>query len=219
MAETTPPRILIIHGGWEGHEPGPCSELMREELLASGCAVELRDRLDCLNDTALLGGCACVVMNWTMGTISGEQIGNLQRVCRAGCGLAGWHGGMGDAFHDCCLWQYMVGGQFVAHPGNHIDYRVSLLGDHPIVAGLEDFDLHSEQYYLHCDPSNTVLATTTFTGAHDAWIDGCVMPTVWTRRYGQGRVFYSALGHNAADFAVPQVREICRRGLLWAAKA
>jgi type 1 glutamine amidotransferase len=63
-----------------------------------------------------------------------------------------------------------------------------------------------------------VLATTTFDAAYHDWIDGVVMPVVWKRRWGQGRVFYASVGHVAADFAVPEAKEIVRRGLLWAGR-
>jgi hypothetical protein len=126
---------------------------------------------------------------------------------------------MGDSFRNNTEYQFMVGGQWVAHPGGVIDYRVNIINHtDPITKGLPDFDMHSEQYYMHTDPSNEVLATTTFTGAHCAWIGGAVMPVVWKRRWGAGRVFYTSLGHVAADFRVPEAAEIVRRGMLWAAR-
>jgi uncharacterized protein len=78
--------------------------------------------------------------------------------------------------------------------------------------------MHSEQYYMHVDPSNEVLATTTFKGDIFSWIEGVVMPVVWKRKWGRGNVFYCSLGHVAKDFDVPEVREIVRRGLLWATR-
>jgi type 1 glutamine amidotransferase len=132
--------------------------------------------------------------------------------------VGGWHGGTADAFRNNVDYQFMVGGQWVAHPGNIIDYRVNVIDhDDPITRGIPDFDMHSEQYYMHIDPSNEVLATTTFNGEHAPWIEGTVMPVVWKRMFGSGRVFYSSLGHVAADFNVPEAKEIQRRGLLWAA--
>jgi len=112
-----------------------------------------------------------------------------------------------------------VGGQWVAHPGNIIPYHVTITNhDHPITSGLSDFDMRSEQYYLHVDPNNNVLATTTFSAEYCDWIEGTVMPVVWTRMWGKGRVSYTSLGHVAKDFDVPEAREIVRRGLLWASK-
>jgi len=148
-----------------------------------------------------------------------QQERGLLDAVRGGAGLAGWHGGMGDAFRNNVEYQFMVGGQWVAHPGNIIDYQVNITDhDDPITAGLADFSMHSEQYYLHVDPSNAVLATTTFGDQYLPWIAGTVMPVVWKRQWGAGRVFYCSLGHHASDFEVPEAREIVRRGMLWATR-
>jgi type 1 glutamine amidotransferase len=126
---------------------------------------------------------------------------------------------MCDAFRDAVDYQFMCGGQWVAHPGGVIDYRVNIVKpDDPVMDGIRDFDYRSEQYYMHVDPSNEVLATTTFSGTYAPWIAGVVMPVVWKRRHGQGRVFYSSLGHVTAEFAVPEMATILKRGLLWAAR-
>ena len=106
---------------------------------------------------------------------------------RGGVGLAGYHGGMCDAFREAVDYQFMCGGQWVAHPGNIIDYSVDITRpDDPIMQGLADFAYRSEQYYMHVDPSNEVLATTTFSGEHAPWIEGVVMPVVWKRQHGAG---------------------------------
>jgi type 1 glutamine amidotransferase len=124
---------------------------------------------------------------------------------------------MGDSFRNNCEYQFMVGGQWVVHPGGVIDHEVNIINhEDPITKGLSDFKMHSEQYYLHVDPSNEVLAETTFRGEHCAWIDGVVMPVVWKRPYGAARVFYASVGHVAADFDVPEAKEIVQRGMMWA---
>jgi len=136
---------------------------------------------------------------------------------RNGVGLAGWHGGLGDSFRNSPEYQFMVGGQWVAHPGGKVDYKVNIIDhDDPITKGLSDFKMRSEQYYMHVDPINKVLATTTYSGEHDPWIKGVVMPVVWKKMYGKGRVFYSSLGHSAGDFEVHEALEITKRGMLWA---
>jgi type 1 glutamine amidotransferase len=95
----------------------------------------------------------------------------------------------------------------VAHPGGIIDYRVNITGrDDPVMQGIDDFDYRSEQYCMHVDPSNRVRATTTFRGDHASWMDGVVMPVVWRRKHGQGRVFYSSLGHVSKEFDVLPMR-------------
>ncbi len=212
-------RALILAGGWEGHEPFPCANLFAGLLREAGMEATVSDSLDSLLDADALAATDLIVPMYTMSTITREQEAGLLDAVEAGAGLGGWHGGMGDAFRDNPAYQFATGGQWVAHPGNIIDYTVQITRpDDPIVAGLSPFAMHSEQYYMHVDPSNEVLATTTFGGEHCAWIDGVVMPVAWKRRYGAGRVFYCSLGHVAKDFDVPEAREIVRRGLLWAAR-
>lgn len=154
-----------------------------------------------------------------MGQLTGEEETGLLAAVRAGAGIAGWHGGMGDAFRNNTAYQFMVGGQFVDHPGGKIEYTVTITAPQdPIMDGIQDFKMTSECYYMHVDPSNKVLATTTFTGNHFPWIEGCVMPVVWKRSYGEGRVFYSSLGHEPSDFDVIPCFEIMKRGMLWACR-
>ncbi len=211
---------LIVWGGWEGHEPQQCAELFAGVLSDEGYSVDLSSSLDSYLDAEKLQTVDLIVPVVTMSTITREQEQGLLVAVKSGVGIGGWHGGMADSFRNNTDYQFMVGGQWVAHPGNVIDYRVNVINhDDPITAGINDFAMHSEQYYMHVDPSNEVLATTTFNGDHAAWIDGTVMPVVWKRHYGAGKVFYSSLGHVAADFNVPEALEITRRGLLWATRS
>jgi len=207
-------KALIVYGGWSGHDPEGVSQVLAEALSDGGFAVERADSLDAFDEAEKLMGLDLIVPVWTMGEISGEQWRNLSAAVESGVGIAGQHGGMGDAFRENCDYQFMVGGQFVAHPGGIIDYHVDIVdpGD-PITAGIEGFDYRSEQYYMHVDPSNDVLATTTMV------CNGAVMPVVWKRAWGRGRVFYSALGHVAGEYAdFPEVLRIQKRGMLWAAE-
>lgn len=210
---------LIVWGGWEGHEPRKTAELFAGELAEEGFQVDLETSLDCFLDADRLAATDLIVPVYTQSTITKEQEAGLLGAIKAGTGIGGWHGGMADAFRNNTEYQFMVGGQWVAHPGNIIDYTVNVTEhDDPITAGLADFRMHSEQYFLHVDPSNEVLATTTFSGEHAPWIAGTVMPVAWKRHYGSGKVFYCSLGHVAADFDVPEARTIVRRGLVWAAR-
>lgn len=213
-------KALMVWGGWEGHEPEKCVHIFAPLLEAAGFEVTISDSLDTYLDEALLAQMTVIVPCWTMDTISKEQESGLLTAVKNGVGMAGWHGGMADAFRQATNYQWLVGGQWVAHPGDIIDYTVNITApDDPITAGLDDFQMHSEQYYMHVDPSNEVLATTTFQTDIAPWVNGCVMPVVWKRRWGDGRVFYASLGHQARDFDVAEAREIQRRGILWAAGA
>jgi uncharacterized protein len=207
---------LIVQGGWDGHHPAEFAELSAEMLRGEGFSVAVADSLDALADLREL---SLIVPIWTMGTIAAEPLAALLDAVQRGVGLAGFHGGMGDAFRDATDFQFMVGGQFVAHPDDIKDYEVAIADrEHEITRGLADFAMRSEQYYMHVDPSNHVLATTVFEPASAPWAAGVVMPVAWTRRHGSGRVFYSSLGHAPADLEVPEARELWRRGMLWAAR-
>ena len=212
-------KALIVYGGWDGHQPRETAEVVAGDLRDAGLAVELSDTLDSFLDETRLKTFDLIVPNWTMGQMTDKQESALVRAVESGIGLGGFHGGMGDAFRGNAAYQFVAGGQFVAHPDNHKDYLVQIVKKtDPIVAGLSDFSVHSEQYFMHVDPSNEVLATTTFQTTSAPWINGTVMPVVWKRMYGHGRVFYSAIGHSPKEFEIPQVREITKRGLLWAAR-
>jgi type 1 glutamine amidotransferase len=210
---------LFVQGGWDGHQPRETTDVFAAVLRGEGYQVEVSDTLDVYLDPDKLTALDLIVPVWTMGTITREQEQGLLAAVQSGVGIAGWHGGMGDSFRANPDYQFMVGGQWVAHPGGIIDYEVNITDhDDPITAGIRDFKMHSEQYYMHVDPSNQVLATTTFGGDHAPWIAGCVMPVAWKRMWGQGRVFFCSLGHVAQDFDVPEAREIVRRGMLWATR-
>jgi type 1 glutamine amidotransferase len=210
---------LVVWGGWEGHEPKQCADVFVPWLRQQGYAVEVSNTLDSYLNVEKMQSLSLIVPIWTMGTITREQEKGLLDAIASGVGVAGWHGGMGDAFRNNTEYQFMVGGQWVAHPGGVIDYEVNITKhDDPIVAGIKDFKMHSEQYYLHVDPGNEVLATTTFSGEHAPWIAGTVMPAAWKRLWGKGRVFYCSLGHVAKDFDVAEARTIVQRGMLWASR-
>ncbi len=209
---------LIVWGGWDGHTPEQSARLVKSMLETHGFEVVLDSTTEAFADPSL-GDFDLIVPAVTMSRIEKEELKNLLESIRAGTGIAGFHGLMCDSFRNEPDYQFMTGGQWVAHPGDIIDYRVEIADcDDPIVAGIGDFDYRSEQYYMHFDPSNEVLATTRFDGTHFDEIDGVVMPVVWKRRYGKGRVFYSSLGHVVDEFEVPQMKTIFERGALWAAR-
>ena len=209
---------LIVWGGWSGHEPELGAGIVREMLEEEGFKVHIETTTKALADPSL-ADMSLIVPIYTMSTIEKEELANLTKAVEGGVGFGGYHGGMCDAFREAVDYQFMCGGQWVAHPGNVIDYTVNITRpDDPVMAGIKDFPYRSEQYYMHVDPSNEVLATTTFSGEHAPWTKGVVMPVVWKRRHGNGRVFYSSLGHVAREFEVPEMRTILKRGLLWAAR-
>jgi type 1 glutamine amidotransferase len=214
-------KALMVWGGWAGHEPKQCVDIFAPYLESKGYEVRISDTLDAYLDAEMMKSLSLVIPVWTMGTITGPQQNGLLDAIRSGVGAAGWHGGMADSFRQNTEYQFMVGGQWVAHPGGVIDYTVNIVDrKDPVTKGLSDFKMHSEQYYMHVDPGSKVLATTTFSGEHGGytWVKGTVMPVVWKRSWGEGRVFYSSLGHVAKDFEVPEAKTIVERGMLWASR-
>ncbi|MBQ8509120.1 MAG: ThuA domain-containing protein [Clostridia bacterium] len=211
-------KALIFQGGWQGHNPGSVSAHLGRLLEARGIAVEIYGTLDCLSAPAKLAEYSLIVPCWTMGTIPHEYIINVMNAVRAGTGLAGCHGGMCDAFRNDTEWQFLTGGQWVAHPGNDgVEYTVNLRLGHEITDGMADFHVKSEQYYMHVDPAVKVLATTVFKPSPETYGDAVEMPVVWTKQWGRGKVFYCSLGHNAALFErTPEASLLMERGMLWA---
>lgn len=215
-------KALIVWGGWDGHEPKEVAEVFSNLLVKEGFDVEVSDTLDSFKDKEKLMNLSLIIPVWTMGKITNEQLQPVLEAVESGVGIVGCHGGMCDAFRESTEWQFMTGGQWVAHPGNDgVEYTVNIISkSSPIVEGIKDFKVISEQYYLHVDPAIEVLATTTFqtaNGPHatNGKID---MPVIWTKTWGEGRVFYNSLGHHADIFDNADILEIMRRGFLWAAK-
>jgi type 1 glutamine amidotransferase len=217
-------RALVFWGGWEGHEPEQVADFCRELLEGEGFEVRVENGTKCLLAYEV-SSFDLVVPVITMSTIEPDELQSVVKAVReSGTGIGGCHGGMCDAFRNESEWQFMTGGQWVAHPGdNGVTYTVNFdrTKEHPITAGLNDFEVTSEQYYLHTDPGNLVLATTQFPAPG---VDGphvqnpCAMPQVWVRTYGAGRVFYCALGHVRAVLEAETPKELMRRGLVWAAR-
>lgn len=216
-------KVLIFQGGWDGHEPDKVARRFSDLLEKHGYTCTISDIQEVLEDLDMLMGLDLIVPCWTMGEIKPEYRQNIVKAVGAGVGLAGCHGGMCDSFRNDVEWQFMTGGQWVSHPGGDgVDYEVNIkFGSSPIVEGLSDFHVCSEQYYLHVDPAVEVLATTRFPVVdyyHSA--NKCVdMPVVWTKFWGNGRVFYNSLGHHDDVFEkFPTAQIIMERGLLWAAE-
>jgi len=211
--------ILIVYGGWEGHKPKLFAEKIASWLKEKKANVYISDTTSIYTNTKLMKKLDLIIQHITMGEISENQIKNLTNTIKNGVGLAGCHGGLGDSFRNDVDFQYMVGGQFVQHPGDNINYTVNIsTKKDPITKDINDFSLTSEQYYMHVDPALKVLATTKFSGKHDPWIRGVVIPVVWKKYYGKGRIFYNSIGHSIENFEIPEIWEMTKRGIVWACK-
>ena len=214
-------KAWIFQGGWDGHEPKLTSARFKGLLEKNGYEAEIFDSLDPMGDLEALKKLDLIVACWTMGEIKREYSQNVSRAVGCGVGLAGCHGGMCDSFRMDTEWQFMTGGQWVSHPGGDgIRYTVNVRhGSSPIVEGLEDFEVASEHYYLHVDPAIEVLATTRFPVVPYYHISNkpVDMPVAWTKFWGNGRVFYTSLGHHDDVFdKSPNAQVLMERGMVWA---
>ena len=227
-------RALIVRGGWDGHHPVAATDMFRPFLAENGFEVRVEESNEVYADAALMAETDLVIQAVTMSSISDAALTGLRAAVEAGTGLAGWHGGIADSYRGSSDYLQLVGGQFATHPGRHPDERpgderdnyldhtieITDLGRrHEITSGIDDFVLHTEQYWVLHDDLIDVLATTTHpTQDYHPWHRPIVSPAVWTRLWGAGRVFVATPGHTPEVLADPHVRTIVERGLLWAAR-
>jgi len=216
-------KALILRGGWDGHEPVQVSQVFDRILKKENFTVDIYEDLDVFADLENIQKYTLIIPVYTMGEIKEEYVNNICTAVENGVGMAGCHGGMCDAFRNSTKWQFLTGSQWVEHPGNDgVEYEVNIVksSSSPIIEGINDFKVKTEHYYLHIDPAVNVLATTTFPlvpGPHSA--NGPVlMPVVYTKKWGKGRIFYTSLGHHADIFDIPEAHELMRRGFLWASR-
>lgn len=231
---STTRKALIVRGGWDGHQPVEATDLFIPYLRENGFDVRIEESPKIYADAEYMAGVDLIVQCNTMNTIEREEFEGLRDAIEAGTGMAGWHGGIADSYRNSSDYLHLIGGQFACHPGKHpeervgdasdnfIDYTVNMLpeaADHPITAGIPDFPLRTEQYWVLTDEYIDVLATTTLPAREwDAWNRPVTCPAVWTRRWGEGRIFVATPGHSVEILQDPNVSTIIERGMLWASR-
>ncbi|MFF5288557.1 ThuA domain-containing protein [Paractinoplanes globisporus] len=227
-------KALVVRGGWEGHQPVKATELFLPFLEKNGYRIRIEESPAIYADVSEMAETDLIVQCMTMSEISKEQVAGLRRAVAAGTGFTGWHGGIADSYRASSDYLQLVGGQFATHPSkepgrcgggqedNYLPYTVNLtaLGrDHPITAGLDDFDLETEQYWVLHDDLIDVLATTTHpVRPWHPWHRPITSPAIWTRLWGDGRIVISTPGHSLDVLENPNVRTVIERGLLWATR-
>jgi type 1 glutamine amidotransferase len=215
--------VLYLYGGWPGHQPYAIADWTRELVGELGYHVEETQDIFALDRD--LTGYDLIILGWnnalTTEDLSDSQEDNLLAAVESGTGVAAWHGAAA-AFRASLRYHLMLGGDFVAHPageGYPQPYEVRITNtEHPVTKGVNDFPVASEQYYMHTDHNNTVLAETTFSGEHFSWLNGLRSPVAWVRYWGKGRVFYHSIGHAPEDLAGNDVRRLTKQGMAWAAR-
>ena len=215
-------KILFVHGGWPGHKPKESQELFVPILESEGAIVSLSETLDIYTNEEKMNDFDLIIQVWTMGEISTKQFKGLSNAISKGVGFTGWHGGLADSLRGDLGYQAMVGGMFTSHPGGHKDFDVNIIDNSDyITSGINDFKVtNSEQYYMLIDPNVKVLATTKFTkikvNEFDnpdfiEGIEGSIIPAVWKKYHGKGRIFYSSIGHHLGEFNIPELFEIQKK--------
>lgn len=231
MSERT---ALIVRGGWEGHAPVQATELFLPFLKEHGYEVRIEESPAVYADADAMAATDLIVQSMTMSEISHDQVMGLRAAVAAGTGMAGWHGGIADSYRNSSDYLQLIGGQFATHPSkepgackgsqedNYLPYTVELteLGrEHPVMDGIADFDLDTEQYWVLHDDLIDVLATTTHpVQPYHPWHRPITSPAVWTRLWGEGRVFVATPGHSVDVLQDDNVRTIIERGMLWATR-
>jgi type 1 glutamine amidotransferase len=224
-------RALVVRGGWDGHQPVAATDRVLPLLEHRGFALRLEASPAVYADGDARAGIDLIVQCVTMSQATGEAVAGLRAAIAAGTGFAGWHGGIADSYRTSSDYLQLVGGIFASHPSApgaepggyfHPTYSVRITDagrEHPITAGLQDFELTTEQYWVLSDELNDVLATTTIaTGDGRPWHRPVTSPAVWTRAWGEGRVFVATPGHDVGVLDDANVRTIIERGMLWAAR-
>ncbi|WP_026923866.1 ThuA domain-containing protein [Glycomyces arizonensis] len=228
-------RALIVRGGWDGHHPVAATDSFIPFLTENGYEVRVENATAVYADAGYMASVDLVVQTNTMNTIERDELNGLRTAIEHGTGMAGWHGGIADSYRSSSDYLQLIGGQFATHPtrapedelnGDETDcfthYTVNIVpekADHPIVKGIEDFELTTEQYWVLSDEYNEVLATTTIPVTdHHPWHAPITCPAVWTRLWGEGRIFVATPGHDMGVLADANVRTIIERGLLWAGR-
>lgn len=224
---------LIVRGGWSGHDPVHATELFIPTLEDAGFFLDIEDTPEVYSDASAMARYDLIVQSFTLGSATVDEVDGLRQAVAAGAGFAGWHGGIIDSFRASTDYLQFMGAQFAAHP--HApqdrgrtdveavrDYTVQITpagAEHPVLRGVDDFDVSTEQYWILADGLNEVLASSELVpGEGDEWHKPVTMPVVWTRRWGAGRIFATSLGHTVEVLEDPRVRGIIERGLLWAAR-
>ncbi|WP_285106369.1 ThuA domain-containing protein [Promicromonospora sp. MEB111] len=228
-------RALVVRGGWTGHQPVETTDSFLPFLAEHGYEVRVEDSTAVYADADYLTGIDVIVQTVTMSTIESAELSSLIAAVAAGTGLAGWHGGIADSYRNSSDYLQLIGGQFATHPpkapraelageaaDNFLRHTIDIVperADHPIVAGISDFELTTEQYWVLSDEYNDVLATTTLAARDfDPWHRPVTCPAIWTRQWGAGRIFVSTPGHELAVVDDPNVRTVIERGILWASR-
>jgi len=208
--------VLVVWGGWDGHKPKKFANIIEDWLKTKNVNYQIAEGVEVYDDLDSLLKYDLIIQSVTTGELHWKQEENLTKAVKSGVGIAGAHGGLGDSFRNNTSYQFMIGGQWVSHPGNKVKFEVEILKDE-LTKGVNNFEVETEQYYMHIDPNIDIIAQSRFTGDPYPWIENVVMPVAWKKKYGNGKVFYISLGHDPEEFLnYNEAWTLLTRGFIWA---
>ncbi len=148
--------------------------------------------------------------NWTK--LTDKQMKACLDFVRNGGGWVGVHSAT-ETFASNPEYVKMTGASFVKHEPYRTMRILRIVGDHPILDGIVNFDIMDEFYYhdkCNLEDKHVLLVC-------QSPDDGLVRPIAWTKAYGKGKVFYTALGHSMESCGNPSAQKLFTQGLAWVA--
>ena len=205
-------KVMVMGGHTEGfHQFAIMGPIYEKFLTEAGFEVMLTENRDDFKADAL--DPFDVVVCYTTGeNLTEDQAqGLLHGIANKGIGFVGTHSAS-DSFKETPGFINMVGGKFLSHPSFWplLTFKV-LDHHHPVVEGVEDFEMEEELYLMETYGHFDLLMST--------WWQGFERPITWVKPYGHGRVLYTALGHDKQQTENPNFQKIVVNGVRWAAQA
>jgi type 1 glutamine amidotransferase len=223
-AERPPARILYFtYSAGYRHDVIPLSKTILTRLGTDSGAFEVTATEDIADFSAENLERYAAIMFYTTGElpISGVQKTALLDFVRSGHGFLGVHSAT-DTFYTWPDYLDLVGGYFNGHPWHQAvtvevadptDPLVAFLGNslqiEDEIYQISDFDHRGSHVLLRLDPGSVDIGKT---GVHQRFYG---WPLAWRRSYGQGRVFYTALGHEASVWQDPRYQRILTNAIRW----
>ena len=201
-------KVLVMGGHTQGfHQFEIMGPIYRKFLSEAGFEVVLTENRDDFKAAALKP--FAVVVAYTTGeNLTPEQDQGLLGGIVGGKGFVGVHSAA-DSFKETPGYINMVGGKFLTHPSYWPKLTFNVKNRlHPVMEGLEDFQMEEELYLMETYGHFEVLLAT--------WFKGFERPIAWVKPYGHGRVCYTALGHAQQPTEDPNFQRLVVNAVRWA---
>ncbi|WP_198513486.1 PVC-type heme-binding CxxCH protein [Confluentibacter lentus] len=207
--DDTPKRMEILflgHKNNANHDSQKLASILLKEYFRSGINISFTDNPDDLNKENL-DQYAGLIVYANHDTITPSQEKALLDYVKGGKGLIALHSAS-FCFRNSDEVVEMIGGQFKSHKFDTIQNMI-LKPNHEVMKGITAFKTFDETYvHDKISPNIEVLAERVEGDHHE--------PYTWVRPYGEGRVFYTAYGHDIRTFTNQGFLDLVKNGLMWA---